>query len=1247
MGISAKKRMDDEIRDTIEKYTKLFRVFVDSMETIPMNSRSKKEYTLPHGTLLKYSVKGASGISKTNKEAFCKFVKNNVTEYLTILEREIVDFDMKFVMLLDRFQKSKYYNPSDIHKHCKSGTQHDKSNISTLSNANTSNASYAMERLLLGLSVSSKTRSLPWSIRYHLKSDQYKYLSDYKIPENQMWLFIIGLLRGVNQTQTDTTKEWQIVKQYIPDELSNPEELEIAIKIHDKIQKKQFIVFNNEYILNLITQAIPFLNNGLSKDIHTILKLEQFETFYRMIPELDEILDLPDLENIYRLSCVLTNMGIKCPDNVAMKMYTFSDIPFVQAYSQLSKEIRLLIKAFFPYKNGIVFIKDTDTDIQPCKTFEEIKDRLKITFCRVDDKPDELDEMDKLNKLNKLEPPNLIILLFSDYYVIKSDKSFFQTDKFTLNPNPKFVTFKEYLSGLSGLSGLSDWSHHSVNSPILDDAYREYRDKYMIGYYVPETYESALFGYLNEQLLLYGVEETDKDFVVFKRFMIPKEPLKDQYRKVYNLVRQKPPVPTINRKLFDLLEQGYTHTLRDLYNVWMTCAKNAVFTNLIQRTDGYQTTEGYYCREVDVWKSDIYYQGNVKDWDLKRTPYLSIHQIQHSGLTPKDVCLLSCLTSHWNYTSVDALSESVFNTDVPTEIDVLTDQNLKPKCTRINNVSPIQLLPFILKFGPVVRHTYSTCNASDTHNTNITKSAEVTNDSDVSADVFDADFYAKTLYYLVKWNLGKLSLEELKAKFGELFVDGVQYVYSVKDSDVGFLHTESTLSSHNHQFPPLPCYVNVFGKQGRSVLYAYDEITNEYTIRNGESVEIVTRDHFEFDSCSRILPYPVTFLKNAYTPTDWCPQPLVPNDVNSGVAIENIGGDRYIVTVGQVERKMTYRAHFIWDDQTYIDQNTKSIGDDEKVYLKDISIDDYGNVTDAYNDMEEPYRVPRKEDRSNNRPYYDLYFPSSRFCILPFLNFIGVKKFVKADQDNLINKVMLKKKCIDSSCLLVKCAVTVWLDCIEGTRKWDKTQLYDSLGEFLDKEQMNLINLDTPEDNYPVLNLILDKLYESIHWHHSFRELWDDTCGAPKFTKELKLIPKTDEYVTDFTSVVNGMSGAANAVVSGFPIFQEYPDAIKLYNCFIEGTPVCREVLDIFWHGDKWYKRTMNTTEATKFRDHAWKKLLMVPKLVSDLPMVQQQKLSDQLKLKNVSDIYSSDDPKVLLKVVKFLDSLSMFLQTK
>ena len=79
------------------------------------------------------------------------------------------------------------------------------------------------------------------------------------------------------------------------------------------------------------------------------------------------------------------------------------------------------------------------------------------------------------------------------------------------------------------------------------------------------------------------------------------------------------------------------------------------------------------------------------------------------------------------------------------------------------------------------------------------------------------------------------------------------------------------------------------------------------------------------------------------------------------------------------------------------------------------------------------------------------------------------------------------------------------IDCIDRKRKWDVTQLWDSLEEFLTEDQLKLINLTKPEDNYPVLKFILEKLYDNVHLHHTFNDIWKLVNPNQNITKVLKL----------------------------------------------------------------------------------------------------------------------------------------------
>ena len=1271
--------LSKDVLETIHKYTNIFNVFLSCIDSVPIKGKTKKEYCLPVKTMLE--LLNASGNVAMDHASFCKFVKDHSQQYIDTLKTEIAKYDMKFIQILDRFEKSEYYKQDRI-----SVAQQ---NLITARN----NGKHSLPEI--NVHSSCINRELPLVIQYQLRSEEYSYPIDKACIESEISNFIAALLKDANMNRTTNEQQWNQVKKFVPQNLSD-ELLELAIQIENQTTNQdRLMLFNCDMILQKIVETIPYLQNANRDNISHILKLKQFELFFMTNECLRELLEIPDFDAKMQLSNLLLKMGLdKYTKNNSLTQSTVSDlkpkasttksciinidvkcIDFMKLYFSVSAEKRLMIKTFFPYKNGHIFLKDCDTTI--IKRFVSISDisvSLGVSIYVISNGS---------SRMINNSDTDMTIILFMDNVkglatggdnsnkkmfniVFNKDNQFLHINFKVPSPNLKFITFEQF----------------QQNNPYLtlENAFEKYQTEYATDYFVPSTFDSAFLGYLNNKMLLYGTEETNDTFIVFSRFRVPKEPLKSQYHKVYNLVRSKPPVPTIQKTIRSLLDEKIIISLYDLFTIWLNCAKNSGISNLIERSDGYQTVAGYFCRESDVWKSNIYQQDSLKYWDLQRVPFLSIHEIHRSSYVPKNICLFSCLASHWTASlpsnafgsrletvdnSVNQFScfqENILNTQIPIDIDVALDSKLRPRYVSMENLTLLQILPYILKFGPVIRLDGTT--------TSVTQSS-------------DSHFFTLTLYIYMKWNLGLIDMNTIKEILEPLLASPAKYL--IREADCRFIQVENLLPQTHYQFPPLPCYVKLFTSDSETnsqssktigVLYSYDEEKDEYIVRCGTEIQILARDEFQFYEKSRILPYPIKLNSDSKRSFNCELSDSKGSSSMVGKAVKHIDGDVYLVTVENdiSQHKMSWNTHFEWDDQKYVIDHTPPPTLGQPVYVKDIHVDKNKNrVADTCETLAETYVVPNIYDRTNNPPFFDLFHPSSRFCILPFLHFVGIKSFMKSDQNMLLQKVLsqprategvLSKKCLDSNCLLVQSAIILWLQATQdrhsleqltiamgklSTIDSERDQLYSSLREFLSVEQLKAIVWESMETAYSVLYLIISKLYPNVHMHHSYHDLWLNVTGV-NVTKSIEMIPDQKTITrkiieTDYDNVSD---------IDPVSVFTLYPDALSLFYCYLEqhgneekNRMTQNAINDVFWFNHKWYNSVMNISEACKFRDQVWSCLLKIPGIIHSLSNAQKERMFRRLNVKSITDIYSGGKDKdtgaMLLNVVKYLESLSLF----
>ena len=59
------------MEEAIRKYKYIWNIFLQSLDAVPFNTKSKKKYALPHRTLLKYNINGADKCSSKNEAKLC------------------------------------------------------------------------------------------------------------------------------------------------------------------------------------------------------------------------------------------------------------------------------------------------------------------------------------------------------------------------------------------------------------------------------------------------------------------------------------------------------------------------------------------------------------------------------------------------------------------------------------------------------------------------------------------------------------------------------------------------------------------------------------------------------------------------------------------------------------------------------------------------------------------------------------------------------------------------------------------------------------------------------------------------------------------------------------------------------------------------------------------------------------------------------------------------------------------------
>jgi hypothetical protein len=216
-----------------------------------------------------------------------------------------------------------------------------------------------------------------------------------------------------------------------------------------------------------------------------------------------------------------------------------------------------------------------------------------------------------------------------------------------------------------------------------------------------------------------------------------------------------------------------------------------------------------------------------------------------------------------------------------------------------------------------------------------------------------------------------------------------------------------------------------------------------------------------------------------------------------------------------------------------------------------------------------------------------------------------------------------------------------------STTDSDRDQLYSSLREFLSLDQLKAIVWDSIGTAYSVLHLIMTKLYPHLKWHHNYASLWFSVTGqavidAPEILPDPKTIARK--------VIETNHTGSSNvSELDAIKTFTKHPYSLKLFECFTCDSELFaierNNILDVFWFSKKWYNSIMNVSEACKFRDQVWESLIRIPDIIESLSEAQKYRMCQRLGIQNTMDIYCANftSPSMLFKVVKYLDSLSLF----
>ena len=1028
-----------------DNYQLILTKFFDTLETIPIHSKSRKEYCIPYKSLLPWI--GEDDLlneiqSSKNKDEFKQTVVNILIEKSNILSQllaqQIKSHNIMFVRLLDRFNETVYSSVTKVKRkkvHFEKEEKEEDEYSLKGPDRNTES------------SVDSK---LPLFVDVMFQSSRYKKLEKFKLNvnstneamQNMFNLLFYTYMYGKSEKNTpnkdtsnkDTMKDIEnmiacmnITGEDIKESLINIIECVSVIDKYINLGRKDLHIIN---IYKWDSGISLFCNGDIESNEKDFCKTSLFESMYQSwfpwCKNPEEFLDMlfiskciKQLNNLWYDSQFTNNSSMYAIvnyENIMLRSRSLYSLFIEDSEKNNDKILGLICIYLKQYYNYTVNIGFFCRWLRLCKHY----------FCVTNTCMTNTDQRQNNNQsmMQNMMSNNVFIFLtylsnFCNVHLL-SENGTITTIK-SLVPSQYCVVFLWDLCSNIEMIGLTLESNDVVMHGNIDFSQQvpllsteipgTYGNEWMIKWnsqYWP-SFEDLWSSYIKYNYVLPIIHDKDSSFFVKSVEIEKGNNVKKAYQKAYSILRVWPDVDLKKDSLIELLLSGSITRFRDIIGLLMLekkmftlldGTKTKLWIELIH--DGFKSGNNILrCQDVFLTK---------KGWNFDMFgKIITPNDIEYFGCTPEDVCYM-CIRL------IDLLSTINITLDI-----VGCDQNSE---MNVNG-------QFIY-----------TCKATNLTNTN-TSTMKM---SDLSmSNLFLHPLLSKitnTGQINVEYFIGLLNIQLRSNKENEL----KEYISLKNTSDDVFVVNKSD--------------IHLYNSDRTSII---------------EKTKTVIKTH-------RPLPYPITLNPDCMTRLGFSGE--------EGEATKRLDNGRYeiIIYLGSRTAKLFPVKDFQWNDIKFM-ENTQSAELYEKQKEKIVQgayMDNFSNNAPQY--MNNKYYKPTYKDRHIRACYYHLYHPSSKTSIIPFITFLNIHLDLDL-QDTFYDFVCnndIKDICLMEQCVLYRMCHLLWniyiRRCVPKSLMSLNREITFDNTNFVEKVKHYYPNCEDLKSE-STFHLLMNELYRKVKWH--------------------------------------------------------------------------------------------------------------------------------------------------------------------
>lgn len=1028
-------------------YQDILLKFLDSLEEIPMHSKSRKEYCIPYTSLLHWigDDNMLLEIQKTkDKETWKQVVINTLMEKSKILSKlllqQIKSHNIMFVRLLDRFNETDYAKQTKKIKRNKvhfddidNNNEHDEYSLK------------APERNILS-NINSK---LPVYLELMLQSSRYKKMENYKLDDESLPENVYDIFNGIfhsyiynkksnhgvtmlqsnnnqesNNQQSSNDINMDSTKQEIENlllkagilsqsDVVNSKQKDNLIDIVEmmSVMDKYVTITDSIYIINIEAwdKGISMFSTMQSSEkdfCQTSLFELMYQSWFPWCKSKEMFLDMLFISKcMRRLNYVWYTKRI-VNDSTMFFVSHYKDIMLNDSmclyllFERIDSDkllgiICIYLKTYYNYSVNIAFFTKW------------------LRLCTISIK----------NHKNE----NGISMQFLDYLTnfcnvfLLSENGIFKKLP-SLNPTPCSIIALWDLASHIQLIGLTQNDDNHLNSkqgsdsqyeqdillhthlifahdcPLLSKIPYLYDIQWVSKWdnqYWP-SFEDIWYSYEKYDYCLPGIIEGENAFLIRNINILKGTETKRAYEKAYHFLRIWPEIDYEQESLLMLVQKGMITCLRDILNLLMMEKK---MFNILQATNISNWIEvihdGFKSENSILRCSDVFV--SKKGWNFDAIgKFITASDIEYFGFTPEDVCYI-CIRL------MNVLSSIGIN------------MQINNNCfSQMNN--------------QIEQSIYVSCatKLSQANSTKVLKLATI-------------DLNNKTLLTKLN-NTGQVDMEYFKTMLNNQ-VNGIVSDQNTMSQNDNFIVRTTDLRFHH-----------------KSELKNQSKTVKTY----------------------RPLPYPITLNEDTVNRLGFASE--------EGEAVRRLDGGRYeiLIHIGNRTAKLYAIKDFQWNDLRYL-ENTET----GEVYEKEKDKITQSAYTDNFNNSiphysTKKYYKPTFKDRHSRATFFYLYHPSSRTSIIPFITFLNIHLDSEL-QDAYYELVCnVHTTCLLEVCVLRRMCYLLWNIYIHRNIPPSLTYLNREISfdykNFIEKLKHYYPNCDNFESD-DIFSMLMSELYKKLKWH--------------------------------------------------------------------------------------------------------------------------------------------------------------------